>query len=608
MAEIHVSPVVRDIFADISNPPSRGEMSSEERAMVKEAIIDALYDEQWGRMGKSRFVVEGARVVCTSMEEYQSNSLMRKLTEEEREQNMAKVDPSRIGGRVETPAPHQIVIAAAFERAEDGCLTNHHTALQTNSEMMLDHMDIKFEPVFGVFEGLDAHDLHIASQAVGARGSANIVDFHRDALDSLADDEDACGKCKNSGDGKCDPDIEHLMWQDADEEVRMSGGGAGSDTLLKKGAYMFCHHGQGILYIEESGQHHFEIASRMGLAMQDPADALLGQLLARGVPFPDDWSDEDKMQFARDLLGDLGRLQGMDRTGFAFIFLSDPELAMHIRNLDQRFELLRLLMDNPDSRQWRRLVRGFLANEDDLNDLRNINNFEGRWFDRLTFDAQIILTYIAAKGGANFHDWYTFMASSAWLQLVRPATLPAPSSSFNPKQGTQVLRTEIQLTRPKSKVPGQNLDLLPPPSFFLDKSGFLDRPVENGTTVIGTGKKPHTGAFNIDKTPPVQGVRKGDATVLSIMPPGSQAKIIQENPYGWNPLHPKITSSLKPGGRILITAAANNPYLKQAIETLDEKGWRFTHTKIRNTGQFTATGGRTLTKPEWFEHYEIIVD
>jgi len=49
------------------------------------------------------------------------------------------------------------------------------------------------------------------------------------------------------------------MWQDADEYVKMSGGGVGSDTLLKSSAYMFCHHGQGILYIEESDQHHFEL-------------------------------------------------------------------------------------------------------------------------------------------------------------------------------------------------------------------------------------------------------------------------------------------------------------------------------------------------------------
>ena len=75
-------------------------------------------------------------------------------------------------------------------------------------------------------------------------------------LEALSEEEPR-GKCKYSKDNKCLPRIEDLMWKDTDGYVRLATGQqiAGSETLLKNDAYMFCHRGQGILYIESSGQH-----------------------------------------------------------------------------------------------------------------------------------------------------------------------------------------------------------------------------------------------------------------------------------------------------------------------------------------------------------------
>ena len=408
-----IQEAVRGVISDLNNPPpsSREMMTQEDREAIRELILDTLYNEESRRI--SKFVVEGAKVVCTSMEEYQSNSLMRKLTDEERENNLAEIDASRIGGRTKAASGGQTIAYRGM---------NYRSVQRTNEATMLDHMDIKFEPVFGMFEGLTASDVILISDAVRERSpSVSPVEHNLNSMHQLSGldhvDVNDCGKCKHSDDGKCKPDIEHLMWQDTDGDVRLAGGdAAGSETLLKNSAYMFCHHGQGILYITESGQHHFGIIDKLGLDMQDPAEALLAHLLARGIPFPPDMTDEEKLEFARRLLGDLRRLQGLDRNGLAFIFLSDPELAMHITCLDLRMDLLRIFLDNDDSRQWGSLVREFLASPGpEIDKIDNVNNFGWRWFGMLTLDAQIILTHNSASQGTGFHDWYTFLATTAWL-------------------------------------------------------------------------------------------------------------------------------------------------------------------------------------------------
>ncbi|MCL1990368.1 MAG: EndoU domain-containing protein [Defluviitaleaceae bacterium] len=413
MIDDHVSSIVQGLTADLNSPPPRAPMTQEERETIRALIVDALYHEASGHLGRSQFVVEGARVVCTSMEEYQSNSLMRKLTEKERERNLADIAPSQVGGRMVTPMDHQVITAIGFDTAGFSAYGSHQhiPIFNANNETMLDHMDIKFDPVFGAVEGLTAYDQTIISEAVRARRpSDSIGTAHINAVDQLGD-LDPCGKCKYSADGKCKPDIEHLMWQDTDKEVRLSGDGSGTETLLQNSAYMFCHHGQGILYITESGQHHRDVIDELGLESQDPAEALLADLMERGIPFPSHWTDEQKLEFARAFLADLQNIMNANLSPKATIFLSDPELAMHL-DLSQRAKLFRLLNENPSGQGA--LIRTF------LDDAGVSNSRDSHWMlvGLGDLDLQIVLTFTAAQQGANFHDWYTFLHTASLMQFA----------------------------------------------------------------------------------------------------------------------------------------------------------------------------------------------
>jgi len=108
--------------------------------------------------------------------------------------------------------------------------------LHMNVPRLLDHLDIEFSPVFGEKEIPES----LATSTVPLSVTAPCIYASKD------------GKCKYSDDGKYEPDIEELMWRNC---TKNGVDVAGSDTLLENDAYMFCHHGQGILYIEDSGQH-----------------------------------------------------------------------------------------------------------------------------------------------------------------------------------------------------------------------------------------------------------------------------------------------------------------------------------------------------------------
>jgi len=136
---------------------------------------------------------------------------------------------------------------------------------------------------------------------------------------------------------------------------------------------------------------------------------------------------------------------------------------------------------------------------------------------------------------------------------------------------------------------------------------FLSQPAtQNGTLVIGAGKKPHPGAYNIDTTPRAPGVHRGDATNLSNIRTGSQSRIIIENPHGFDPLHPEIQRVLAPGGRIEITGGVNNTeFFQSAIDRAPQLGFSVERMpNVPNQSQFTYTGGGILSpNAEFFKRY-----
>ena len=292
----------------------REKMTPKERQAIRAEILDAAHSAEGG----SKFVVEGARVVCTSMVEgqedfegedfsdYGSESLMEKLSDEERAENLATVNEAferkNAGrnaylhnplnrssgvneGREERASRRDFRQAIGNEDVADGGFFN----LFFNGGRLLDHMDIKFSPFFG--EGLvDEEDeessaveknknkmvgnIRKGSGGASAAGATRIggalisnavlnpvkvkaINKTKAAILEALSEEEPRGKCKYSKDNKCLPEIEDLMWKDTDGYVRLATGQqiAGSETLLKNDAYMFCHRGQGILYIESSGQH-----------------------------------------------------------------------------------------------------------------------------------------------------------------------------------------------------------------------------------------------------------------------------------------------------------------------------------------------------------------
>ncbi|MCL1990315.1 MAG: peptidoglycan recognition protein family protein [Defluviitaleaceae bacterium] len=270
---------IEEIGEHLKEKPPTREMTPEERQAIRAKIIGAARDEYTNR--SARFVVEGAKVVCTSMEEPESQSRMKRLDDETRRsripvvskrlrnraisretsmrrlmnaQRLMGTSPFRFSGRKETPDWTDRTRVIGDEENE----VTFWSRFTMNSGQLLNHLDIEFEPLFGMPPIDDSEN---DSEDVEA-----VVGYYQKMMrkNKLAEKKalskiPADSKCKYSACGKCKPDgfIEHHMWQDA-----RPGSGvdmAGVDTLLTNSAYMFCHYGQGMLYIQEDGQHPFNV-------------------------------------------------------------------------------------------------------------------------------------------------------------------------------------------------------------------------------------------------------------------------------------------------------------------------------------------------------------
>ena len=95
---------------------------------------------------------------------------------------------------------------------------------------------------------------------------------------------------------------------------------------------------------------------------------------------------------------------------------------------------------------------------------------------------------------------------------------------------------------------------------------YLSKPEQGGVMVVGAGTKAISGAYNIDINPKVGGVHYGDATNLENVPTESQAKVIIENPFGFNPINSEILRVLQKGGELRITGTESNRYFRKMFK------------------------------------------
>ena len=96
---------------------------------------------------------------------------------------------------------------------------------------------------------------------------------------------------------------------------------------------------------------------------------------------------------------------------------------------------------------------------------------------------------------------------------------------------------------------------------------YLTKPEQGGTLVIAAGNNPIEGAFNTDIKENIKiGVFKGDATNLVNVSTGSQAKVIIENPFGFNPINSEILRVLQKGGELRITGTESNRYFRKMFK------------------------------------------
>jgi len=281
---------VRRIITEIAAHLNERPPEIPNREETRDLILATLHGEG---VANARYAVEGARVMCTQMPEGSGVSRMRKLTDEERKRNTEAKGEARdnpdwnaMEGMPHMPNPIQLERAKnphmpnpiQLERAKGAPRVNplarqqqhisadhmprvvhpsdRRRAAFFNQKRLLDKMDITFEPLFGMARPGPFRELTESepqSLTFNRSSIMNVPSAHQHFGTAMFNDS-RCGTCTTSDDGKCCPDIEDLMWKGLDDSGTGNVNLAEYRTLLQNSAYMFCHHGQGLLYLDDSGQ------------------------------------------------------------------------------------------------------------------------------------------------------------------------------------------------------------------------------------------------------------------------------------------------------------------------------------------------------------------
>ena len=181
---------------------------------------------------------------------------------------------------------------------------------------------------------------------------------------------------------------------------------------------------------------------RAELELIKKARELIIAISEKGIPFPDDWSEQDKLDFARRYIIEMKLLDTYMNNTFvttdfrenyyearaaqiAYIFLSGIELAFHL-TFEQRIELLEVVRN---ANGWIDPVEEALlgmelniTNEnriklgDAIPGMPFVRNVPTRIGDVRWFAYVAIQTYAAATMGTTFHDRLTFIAAISFVE------------------------------------------------------------------------------------------------------------------------------------------------------------------------------------------------
>ena len=249
-------------------------------------------------------------------------------------------------------------------------------------------------------------------------------------------------------------------------------------------------------------------------AKVEAAEEFISLLSESGIPFPDGWSEEDKLEFAKRYLAEMHLLQAFmienfadtnyheelaehDREQIALIFLSEPELAFHL-TFDQRVALLAVLEEHG---MWYGPISDFLntvLTEEELANTRLSSRFPGD-----SFALQAGQTYGAATLGTTHHDWYTTSRLISWfdaaastgqaVQLAsswqpwQPSGQPAPRANLNPSVNSDIIPEVFIQPKPKQDPNRPYLNPNSRPSF---RRGVVEQTFENAKGPDGLVRDP----------------------------------------------------------------------------------------------------------------------
>ena len=174
-----------------------------------------------------------------------------------------------------------------------------------------------------------------------------------------------------------------------------------------------------------------DIKTKQGeLELNRKANELIIAIGEKGIPFPEDWSEQNKLDFARRYLVEMKLLEAHMISTFttrdfrenfdealaaqiAFLFLSDIDLAFRL-TLEQRLKVKEIVKVSDG---WLDSTEEYLLSIGITNDVNkkmwgmNTGIGDARW---LAF--QVSQTYVGAGQGFSYHERMTFLLAASWIE------------------------------------------------------------------------------------------------------------------------------------------------------------------------------------------------